>query len=69
MQDNPYSINSRLWWEDYFVEDWDSHGGTDQTRYFMQRLLAELPLPEAAFMRSRLQTAESAVACLNIPGG
>src|SRR6266487_3598230 len=52
MRQNPYPVNSREWWEEYFVEDWDAHGGGDQTYHFMERLLLELPAPERAFLRS-----------------
>src|SRR5438309_3065397 len=53
MERSGYPVNSREWWEDYFAENWDAHGGSGRTRHFMQRLIAELPLPEAAFLRTR----------------
>ena len=53
MKKNPYPMNSREWWEQYFVDTWDADGGGDQTRYSMRRLLDEIPGPEAAFLRSR----------------
>ena len=52
MEANPYPINSREWWEEYFIADWDAHGGGDQTRHFMERLLAELLTPEKVFLGS-----------------
>lgn len=45
-------INSRQWWEQYFRDHWDRNGGGAQTRHFMQRLLAELPLPEVGFLET-----------------
>jgi GT2 family glycosyltransferase/2-polyprenyl-3-methyl-5-hydroxy-6-metoxy-1,4-benzoquinol methylase len=45
-------VNSREWWERYFRESWDAHGGGEQTRHFMERLLAELPAPEKSYLRS-----------------
>lgn len=51
--DSSHPVNSREWWEEYFVEDWDAYGGSEQTRYFMQRVLTELPAPDVEFLRSK----------------
>ncbi len=45
-------MNSRSWWEDYFASRWDANGGTGQTRHFMDRLIANLPAAETAYLRS-----------------
>ncbi|MEO6595655.1 MAG: class I SAM-dependent methyltransferase, partial [Planctomycetota bacterium] len=45
------SINSPEWWEEYFRTQWDANGGAAQTRHFMQRLIAELPPIDAAYLR------------------
>ncbi|MEK6302791.1 MAG: glycosyltransferase [Acidobacteriota bacterium] len=52
MQEKPNSINSRLSREESSVANWDSQGVAAHAYYSMQQLLAELPLPEAAFMHS-----------------
>ena len=52
MRPNPNPTNSREWWEEYFIEDWDAHGGASQTRHFMERLIRELPAPEISFLRA-----------------
>src|SRR5579859_3061495 len=46
-------INSRDWWERYFGEHWEANRGSQQTRHFMERLLASLPLRELSFLRRR----------------
>ncbi|HYO98978.1 MAG TPA: glycosyltransferase [Pyrinomonadaceae bacterium] len=56
MTQDSSSINSREWWQEYFVEHWEAHGGDDQTRHFMARLLAELDAPEKQFLRSQALT-------------
>lgn len=43
-------MNSVAWWEQYFQEDWERHGGPAQTRHFMQRLLAALPAADRAVL-------------------
>ena len=48
MTDQP--INSRPFWEEYFVEDWASHDGPGQSRHFMLQLLAHLPLPDLSWL-------------------
>jgi 2-polyprenyl-3-methyl-5-hydroxy-6-metoxy-1,4-benzoquinol methylase/GT2 family glycosyltransferase len=52
MRPNPHPTNSIEWWEEYFIEHWDAHGGSDQTRHFMERLIFELPPIERAFLNS-----------------
>jgi len=37
------SINSIEWWDDYFKESWDVHGGSKQTAGFMEALISALP--------------------------
>src|SRR5260370_41909220 len=49
-------INSRLWWDAYFQGSWDSYGGSGQTRYFMQTLLANLPESEKAYLQAGSRT-------------
>jgi 2-polyprenyl-3-methyl-5-hydroxy-6-metoxy-1,4-benzoquinol methylase/glycosyltransferase involved in cell wall biosynthesis len=46
-------INSRAWWEEYFRRSWDANRGTEQTRHFMERLVASLPEAEAAYLSER----------------
>lgn len=46
------ATNSLQWRETYFRESWDTHNGRQQTRYFMERLLASLPEPELRFLRT-----------------
>lgn len=46
-------VNSPQWWEDYFRRAWEANGGGEQTRHFMQRLIAELPAAEADHLRHR----------------
>ncbi|HWN98037.1 MAG TPA: glycosyltransferase, partial [Blastocatellia bacterium] len=53
MREDSCPINSRSWWEEYFAKEWDAHGGSDQTRHFMERLIAELPAPEKDYLRSQ----------------
>src|SRR5690348_15215074 len=45
-------VNSPQWWEDYFRTAWDQNGGAEQTRHFMQRLIAELPAAEGRWLRT-----------------
>jgi len=45
-------VNSREWWEQYFANEWDAAGGSEQTRHFMQRIVAALESPELAFLRT-----------------
>ncbi len=51
MTDSPYRINSREWWEQYFVESWDANEGGNQTRYFMELVLGGLPASEKQFLQ------------------
>src|SRR5262249_59248136 len=37
-----HPINSRAWWEEYFLHHWDANHGSAQTAHFMDRLLAGL---------------------------
>jgi GT2 family glycosyltransferase/2-polyprenyl-3-methyl-5-hydroxy-6-metoxy-1,4-benzoquinol methylase/glycosyltransferase involved in cell wall biosynthesis len=43
-------VNSVQWWDEYFRSDWERHGGPDQTRHFMQRLLGALPEVDRAVL-------------------
>lgn len=40
LPDHP--VNSRSWWEEYFLQHWDANHGSAQTAYFMDRLLEGL---------------------------
>jgi 2-polyprenyl-3-methyl-5-hydroxy-6-metoxy-1,4-benzoquinol methylase len=51
-RDSGPATNSLQWWETYFQESWDAHNGRQQTRYFMECLLANLPDPELRFLRN-----------------
>jgi len=46
-------VNSRPWWEDYFAAQWDANNGRGQTKYFMQRLVENLPPAEREYLVSR----------------
>jgi len=48
-----HPVNSREWWEDYFAHHWEKNRGSEQTWHFMERLVASIPAPEAAFLHSR----------------
>ncbi len=47
---NDAAINSAPWWDDYFQGQWDSCGGSERTRYFMETLLSNLPQREKAYL-------------------
>src|SRR5262245_27546412 len=49
-------INSRDWWEDYFLHHWEAFDGSAQTWYFMERLVANLPQPELDWTRAEPRT-------------
>src|SRR4051794_7571906 len=49
-------VNSRPWWDDYFERQWDAHGGSEQTRYFMETVLANLPDYEKSHVRGHALT-------------
>lgn len=36
-------VNSRAWWEDFFVHHWEANFGKEQTRHFMEALVNNLP--------------------------
>jgi GT2 family glycosyltransferase/2-polyprenyl-3-methyl-5-hydroxy-6-metoxy-1,4-benzoquinol methylase/glycosyltransferase involved in cell wall biosynthesis len=46
-------VNSVQWWDEYFRSDWQRHGGPDQTRHFMQRLLGALPEVDRMLLAAR----------------
>ncbi|MBC8492492.1 MAG: methyltransferase domain-containing protein [Chloroflexi bacterium] len=46
-------VNSREWWEDYFVNKWDANSGSEQTQHHMGLVLANLAAPEIAYLQSR----------------
>jgi SAM-dependent methyltransferase len=48
----PYPLNSREWWDEYFSDQWDAHGGSAQTAYFMKLMISALPQPEASYLNS-----------------
>jgi glycosyltransferase involved in cell wall biosynthesis/2-polyprenyl-3-methyl-5-hydroxy-6-metoxy-1,4-benzoquinol methylase len=48
-----HPVNSPEWWDDYFAHHWEANGGTLQTRHFMERLVANLPLEIIALMGRR----------------
>src|SRR5688572_13706503 len=50
---NPHPTNSQPWWDEYFRAQWEANRGRQQTRHFMERLLASLPEPELAYLSSR----------------
>src|SRR3989442_15677643 len=50
--DSRHPVNSREWWEDYFLYGWDANNGSSQTRHFMQCLIDNLPGPELLSLRS-----------------
>jgi GT2 family glycosyltransferase/2-polyprenyl-3-methyl-5-hydroxy-6-metoxy-1,4-benzoquinol methylase len=56
MTQNSDAVNSREWWQDYFADRWEAHGGGEQTRHFMERLLVELQAPEQHYLRSKALT-------------
>lgn len=45
-------INSHLWWEQYFKDEWEAHGGRAQTRAFTEAAIAGLA-PEDAYWLSQ----------------
>jgi len=47
-----YPVNSREWWENYFENYWEVNKGSEQTRHYMELILANLPILEMAYMRS-----------------
>jgi len=51
------TVNSRLWWETYHTEHWEKNNGPSQTRYFMQRLVGNLPAEETSYLVSKGATA------------
>src|ERR1700733_2805226 len=44
-------VNSQAWWDDYFAVHWDANDGSEQTRHFMERLIANLPDEEQCYLR------------------
>lgn len=46
-------VNSIQWWNEYFRADWERHGGPEQTRHFMRRLLESLPEVDRALIGER----------------
>ena len=48
MTDQP--INSRSFWEEYFVENWAANDGPGQSRHFMLELLSHLALPDLRWL-------------------
>src|SRR5450759_759732 len=43
MSEAVLEANSAVWWEDYFQFKWEDNHGREQTRHFMERLVAALP--------------------------
>src|SRR5215207_7927810 len=52
-QHSQHPTNSQPWWDEYFRAQWEANRGRQQTRHFMDRLLASLPEPELAYLSSR----------------
>ncbi len=50
------SVNSRPWWDDYFVHHWEPNNGRGQTAHFMERVVANLPGAEVAYLSSEAAT-------------
>lgn len=48
--------NTRQWWEDYLAAQWDANNGRDQSKYFMQRLVENLPPVEREYLVSQEAT-------------
>jgi len=48
-QSNP-PVNSLSWWENYFENHWEQNSGREQTRKFMEALVANLAEPEREFL-------------------
>lgn len=46
------TLNSKAWWNEMFGSAWESNSGREQTRHFMERLIANLPEPELEFLRT-----------------
>ena len=49
-------VNSRQWWDDYFVHHWERNNGRRQTAHFAERLVASLPAAEVAHLSSQAAT-------------
>ena len=47
------AMNSLGWWDGFFEEQWERNHGRQQTRHFMERLVAGLPEVERAYLSSR----------------
>src|SRR5207247_5904877 len=47
---NDAGIDSAPGWDDHFQGQWDSCGGSERTRYFMETLLSNLPQREKAYL-------------------
>jgi glycosyltransferase involved in cell wall biosynthesis len=45
-------INSMAWWDNNFSSAWEANAGRQQTRHFMERLIANLPESELEFLRT-----------------
>jgi 2-polyprenyl-3-methyl-5-hydroxy-6-metoxy-1,4-benzoquinol methylase len=43
-------VNSHQWWDDYFDDKWQSHGGRRQTACFMRQLIENLPDAEREYL-------------------
>lgn len=41
--ENNYTINSKEYWNDRFIEDWESSNGVEQTKYFAELTCSLLP--------------------------
>src|ERR1700722_8120097 len=46
-----HAVNSRAWWDDCFENDWAAQHGSEMTRHFAERLIANLPDEEQRFLR------------------
>jgi predicted dehydrogenase/SAM-dependent methyltransferase len=52
-QEHPLSqINSNTWWNEYFTNHWDFNQGSEQTKYYMESLFANLPALEVNYLHT-----------------
>jgi trans-aconitate methyltransferase len=50
------AVNSREWWDHYFIEQWEANRGREQTRYFTSRLCECLAAREWHWIASAPRT-------------
>jgi GT2 family glycosyltransferase len=54
VQEAKQVINSKGWWNTYFIEHWEANNGRNQTRHFMERLLSTLPDSTKAYLHAHV---------------